>query len=574
MTLSLIRESQVALRAAAKRWLEQDPDPKTRDELSALIEAAGELNAPGEAIGDSDDSPRAQAWRSLRDRFATRLQFGTAGLRGRQEAGPNRMNRVTVAQAARGLADFLLERGDAPTVVIGYDGRTNSDVYARDSAELMQAAGVRAVLMPRPLPTPVLAFAVRHLQAAAGVMVTASHNPKWDNGYKVYLGNKDAGSQIVPPADAEIAAAIERVSTTMRVNELPRSSEYHEVSETLIDSYVLETAKVLRSQPTDLKVAYTAMHGVGWETFARVLDEAGVSRPATVDAQLHPDGNFPTVDFPNPEEPGALDLAYETASAAGAQLIIAHDPDADRLAVAVPARDGGWHRFGGNDIGKLLGWRAAKLLAEQGARGTLATSLVSSPALSAVAERYGLDYVETQTGFKWISRAPQIAYGYEEALGYLVNPDTVRDKDGISAAMAILDLAFTQDREGKSLLDLDDEFTAEFGAFESRQVAIRYEDATQLPAVMARLRAKAPTVVGEVDVAEFYDFETAQSPANILRLRLTNGTRIMIRPSGTEPKIKVYIDAVSTDGLVDARREAAAGLADAAATAMRALLTS
>lgn len=574
MTLSLIRESQVALRAAAKRWLEQDPDPKTREELSALIEAAGDLNAPGEAIADSDDSPRAQAWRSLRDRFATRLQFGTAGLRGRQEAGPNRMNRVTVAQAARGLADFLLERGDAATVVIGYDGRTNSDVYARDSAELMQAAGVRAVLMPRPLPTPVLAFAVRHLQAAAGVMVTASHNPKWDNGYKVYLGNEDAGSQIVPPADAEIAAAIERVATTMRVNELPRSSEYHEVSETLIDSYVLETAKVLRSQPTDLKVAYTAMHGVGWETFARVLDEAGVSRPATVDAQLHPDGNFPTVDFPNPEEPGALDLAYETASAAGAQLIIAHDPDADRLAVAVPTRDGGWHRFGGNDIGKLLGWRAAKLLAEQGARGTLATSLVSSPALSAVAERYGLDYVETQTGFKWISRAPQIAYGYEEALGYLVNPDTVRDKDGISAAMASLDLAFTQDREGKSLLDLDDEFTAEFGAFESRQVAIRYEDATQLPAVMARLRAKAPTVVGEVDVAEFYDFETAQSPANILRLRLTDGTRIMIRPSGTEPKIKVYIDAVSTDGSVDARREAAAGQADAAATAMRALLTS
>lgn len=574
MTLPLIRESQVAFRQAANAWLEQDPDPTTREELRALLQRAGDVNDPGVEIDDADDSPRAEAWRELRDRFATRLQFGTAGLRGRQEAGPNRMNRVTVAQAARGLADFLLGRDDSPSVVVGFDGRHNSDVYARDTAELMQAAGVRVLLMPRQLPTPVLAFAVRHLKAAAGVMVTASHNPKWDNGYKVYLGGEDDGSQIVPPSDAEIAAAIEHVATTIRVNELPRSSDYQQVSETLIDAYINETARVLRSEPTDLTVAYTAMHGVGWETFARVLDAAGVAKPVTVTEQLEPNGEFPTVDFPNPEEAGALDLAYQTASAAGAGLIIAHDPDADRLAVAVPGPDGDWHRFGGNDIGKLLGWRAANLLGETGASGTLATSLVSSPALSAVAERYGLDYVETQTGFKWISRAENIAYGYEEALGYLVNPETVRDKDGISAAMAILDLAFAQDREGKTLLDLDDEFTAEFGAFESRQVAIRYDTAAALPAVMAKLRAEAPMVVGAVDVAEFYDFETAEAPANILRLRLADGTRVMIRPSGTEPKIKVYIDAMSTNGSVAERRAAAASQADAAATAMRELLTS
>ncbi|MFD2674609.1 phospho-sugar mutase [Gulosibacter bifidus] len=573
MTLPLIRESQVALRNAATSWLEQDPDLETREELTQLLETAGDVNEPGVELADDDASDRAAAWRELRDRFATRLQFGTAGLRGRQEAGPNRMNRVTVGQAARGLADFLLARGDYPSVVVGYDARVNSEVYARDTAEIMQAAGVRVTLMPSQVPTPVLAFAVRHLNASAGVMVTASHNPKWDNGYKVYLGDDDNGSQIVPPSDAEIAAAIKNVAETMRVNELPRNSEYQFASETLIDSYVLETARVLGTEPTDLRFAYTAMHGVGWETFARVLDEAGVARPVTVDAQLQPDGQFPTVDFPNPEEAGALDLAYETASAADAELIIAHDPDADRLAVAIPDADGSWRRFGGNDIGKLLGWRAAKLLAAAGETGTLATSLVSSPALSVVAKRFGLNYVETQTGFKWISRAPEIAYGYEEALGYLVNPETVRDKDGISAAMAILDLAFAQAAEGKTLADLDDEFTAEFGAFESRQVAIRYADAGQLPAVMTKLRAEAPTVVGAVTVAEFYDFETAEAPANILRLQLADGTRIMIRPSGTEPKIKVYIDAVSTDGSIAERREAAAAQADAAAEAMHALLT-
>lgn len=574
MTLPLIRESQVALRSAATAWLEQDPDETTRAELTTLLDRLGELNAPGEKITDDDTSDRAVAWREVRDRFATRLQFGTAGLRGRQGAGSNRMNRVVVAQAARGLADFLRSRDDtAPSVVIGYDARINSDVYARDTAELMQAAGVRATLLPRALPTPVTAFAVRHLDASAGVMVTASHNPKWDNGYKVYLGGADNGSQIVPPADAEIAAAIEAVATASKVTELPRDTGYTVADESLVDAYVAATAKVLQHEPVPLKVAYTAMHGVGWETYARVLDTLGIEHPEVVAEQIAPDGTFPTVDFPNPEEPGALDLSYATASRVGAQLIIAHDPDADRLAVAEADGQGGWHLFGGNDIGKLLGWRAAKLAAAAGTGGTLSTSLVSSPALSAIAAHYGLGYAETQTGFKWISRADGIIYGYEEALGYLVNTDTVRDKDGLSAALAVLDLAYAQAAEGKTLQDLDDEFGEQFGVFASRQVALRFDDPAQLPRVMADVRATPPSVVGEVPVTEVHDFETDPQPANIVRLRLEDGTRIMIRPSGTEPKIKVYIDAVSADGGLAERRAAATAQAEAAATAMRALLS-
>ena len=573
-TLPLIRQSQVALRAAATSWRDQDPDPITRDELDALLARLGDLSPDGVEITESDATDRACAWRELRDAFATRLAFGTAGLRGRQAPGPNRMNRVIVGQAARGFADFLLARAASgetstpPTIVIGYDGRHNSERYARDTAEIMQAAGVEATLLPRLLPTPVLAFAVRHLGASAGVMVTASHNPKWDNGYKVYLGDADAGSQIVPPADAEIAAAIDAVARSQRVDELPRSDGYAIADESVIDAYVERTAEVFRGEVTPLKVVYTAMHGVGWETYAKVLERIGIPAHTIVPEQIEPDGDFPTVDFPNPEEPGALDLAYTVAERDGADLIISHDPDADRLAVAARGPRG-WERFGGNDIGKFLGWRAAKL---SDGTGTLSTSLVSSPAMSRVAERYGLGYAETQTGFKWISRADGIIYGYEEALGYLVDPDKVRDKDGISAAVAILDLAMGLAREGRSLLDLEDEFATEFGAFESRQVAQRFDDAGRLVEVMAALRAAPPTRVGDVEVVAFHDLATDAAPANILRLELADGTRIMIRPSGTEPKIKSYIDATCAEGDLAARRATAAARADAATNGMRMLL--
>ncbi len=325
--------------AAAAAWIAQDPDPATRAELQALVDA-GDLA-------------------TLTERFAGRLDFGTAGLRGELGAGPTRMNRVLVAQAAAGLAAYLLAREGHPTVVIGYDGRTNSDVFARDSAELLQGAGVAATLLPRPLPTPVLAFAVRHLGASAGVMVTASHNPARDNGYKVYLGGVDHGSQIVPPADAEIQGQILRVAAGS-IAGLPRDTGYATGDESIVAEYVRRTA-ALATRTDAPPYVYTAMHGVGWETASAVFAAAGFPAPVSVRAQQDPDPAFPTVSFPNPEEPGALDLAVATARDAGAQLIIANDPDADRLAVGIPdpAAETGWRRLSGNEVGWLLGWRAA-----------------------------------------------------------------------------------------------------------------------------------------------------------------------------------------------------------------------
>jgi len=527
----------------ARAWLAQDPDGETRAELREIIERA--------ESGDSD------AIADLEDRFGTRLQFGTAGLRGALGAGSNRMNRVLVAQAAAGLAAYVLEKADPdaadpPLVVIGYDGRRNSDVFARDSAELFAGAGLRAVILPRKLPTPVLAFAVRKLGAAAGVMVTASHNPPDDNGYKVYLGGEDDGAQIVPPADAEIAAHIERVAAEGDITSLPRSVAFETAPESLVDAYVEATAAVAPAPAgaEGLTWVYTAMHGVGWETFSRIVDAAGYPQPTTVTAQLEPDGTFPTVAFPNPEEPGAMDLAYETARAAGAELIIANDPDADRLAVAVPdeSADGGWRRLTGNQVGLLLGWRAARLAAESGGveGASLACSLVSSPGLEVVARHYGLDFHATLTGFKWISRAPGLVFGYEEALGYLVNPETVRDKDGISAAVALLGMAAEARGRGKTLSDLLDEFDATFGFFASDQVSVRVDDLSVIGRIMGALRARHPSSIGDVDVESVDDLLEGSDgvpPADVLRYTLADGSRLIVRPSGTEPKLKLYLDA-------------------------------
>jgi phosphomannomutase len=377
-----------AVLAAATAWRDQDPDKETRDELDALIRDARAGSEP--ALAD------------LRDRFAARLEFGTAGLRGALGAGPNRMNRVLVSLAAAGLGAFLLARGavtTVPSVVIGYDGRKNSREFALDTAELLAGAGARAILLPRLLPTPVLAFAVRHLDASAGVMVTASHNPAADNGYKVYLGGADAGSQIVPPSDGEIAAQIELVAGG-DIRSLPRSEAYELAGEELIDAYVAQTAALAtRSKgpwtgghaPAPIRFVYTAMHGVGWETARRVFEQAGFSAPQVVTQQIEPDAEFPTVAFPNPEEPGAMDLAFKWGGLVDAELVIANDPDADRLAVGVPTGDG-WRRLSGNEVGWLLGWRIAERLAASKPvttqAGTLANSLVSSPALAAVARHY------------------------------------------------------------------------------------------------------------------------------------------------------------------------------------------
>jgi phosphomannomutase len=551
----------------ARAWIAQDPDPVTRSELDALLAAA-----------EAGDQPSAA---DLAERFAGRLEFGTAGLRGQLGAGPMRMNRVLVAQAAAGLAAYLLDRepgiaGMGPTVVIGYDGRHNSSIFARDTAELMQGAGVRAMLLPRALPTPVLAFAVRHLGASAGVMVTASHNPARDNGYKVYLGGADGGSQIVPPSDAGIAAEIARVATGS-ISVLPRSIEFGAAPEAVVTEYTRRTA-ALSAGPSPLTVVYTAMHGVGWQTARAVFEAAGFAAPVTVDAQLLPDPDFPTVAFPNPEEPGAMDLAFETARSVGADLVIANDPDADRVAVGVPdpAAAGGWRRLSGNEVGWLLGWQAARRLDAAGVDdAALACSLVSSPALGAIARHYRLDFVETLTGFKWISRVGGLAFGYEEALGYLVDPDKVRDKDGISAAVEVIGLFTALASAGTTLDQHLIEFAETFGGYASSQISIRVSDLARIGQTMARLRARLPEQIGGIRVERIDDFADgfqAFPPSDLLRFHLEGGGRVIVRPSGTEPKLKCYLDTVSEHGSGSERIAAAEAALAALDAGMRELL--
>ncbi|MGN7224211.1 phospho-sugar mutase [Curtobacterium flaccumfaciens] len=547
----------------ARAWLAQDPDPETRDELAAAIDAAADGDGP--------------AVRALAERFDGRLQFGTAGLRAELGWGPLRMNRVVVTQAAAGLARFLIDTGRSRSVVIGYDGRVNSDVFARDSAEVMRGLGLEVTLLPSALPTPVLAFAVRHLDVGAGVMVTASHNPPRDNGYKVYLGQDDDGSQIVPPVDGEIADAIDAVAAGA-VTDLPRGTDYTVATSALVDAYVAATAAIVPApalagdaQP---KVVYTAMHGVGWETARAVFAAAGFAEPAVVPEQIEPDGTFPTVSFPNPEEPGAMDLAIARGLAVGADLVIANDPDADRLALAIPtASDAGapsYRRLSGNEVGWLLGWRAAARASESGATGTLAASIVSSPALARVAARHGLEYRDTLTGFKWVSRVPELLFGYEEALGYLVDPSVVRDKDGISAALELLSLADELAASGSTIADHLEAFAAEFGAFASGQVATRVDDLSRIGEIMASLRATPPTELGGLDVHTVTDYADGVAgfpPSDILRYDLSGDARVIVRPSGTEPKVKVYIDTVAGTP-AEAQR-----LVDALAAAVRPLVS-
>lgn len=548
-------------------WIEQDPDLETVAELKALLKAS--------EAGDE------QAQAEISDRFSTRLSFGTAGLRGAIAAGPNRMNRVVVIQAAAGLARYLLanaHEGKTPSVVIGFDGRKNSEVFARDTAEIMSGFGVEAMLMPRMLPTPVLAFSVRELNASAGVMVTASHNPAADNGYKVYLGGDDNGSQIVSPADVHIAEQIDMVAAQMNVGELARGP-FSTIPESVIDNYISQTALVAGTYASSAQphFVYTAMHGVGYETFAAVISRAGFGTPEVVAEQNVPDATFPTVEFPNPEEPGALDLAYVLARKTNAELIVANDPDADRLAVAIPDESTaeGYRRLTGNELGALLGWRTARELGLTNKTGTLACSIVSSPALSAVAEHYGLDFRWTLTGFKWVSRVENLAFGYEEALGYLVNPGTIRDKDGISAAVALLSIVSELKSQGSTLSDHLDEFSMTFGHFASEQISLRVSDLSEIPRLMTSLRSSQPAGIGGIAVATVDDLLAGNSdfpPSDVMRFWLEDGSRIMVRPSGTEPKLKVYIDVVSREGELAQRRNDAAQRLSALAFGMKELL--
>lgn len=544
----------------ARAWLAQDPDPVTRAQTERLLERVDQ--GDGAAL---DELKRA---------FGERLGFGTAGLRGELGAGPGRMNRVLVAQAAAGIARYLTARESRPSVVIGYDGRHNSAIFARDSAEILAGAGIDCVLLGEPLPTPVLAFAVRDGRFSAGIMVTASHNPASDNGYKVYLGGPDEGSQLVAPADSDIAAQISQLAATYRFADFPRG-EYRLDSGAVPERYLSHTVGLLPRAATAHRWVYTPMHGVGKSVFLELLGRAGYPAPTVVASQAEIDPDFPTVAYPNPEEPGALDAAIGEAQAVNADFIVAHDPDADRLAIAIRADDG-YRRLSGNEVGILLGWSIARRAAERGAEvGTLACSLVSSPALAEIARHYNLNFVETLTGFKWISRAPGLLFGFEEALGYLVNPGTVRDKDGISAAAAFLALVSELDARGSSVSDYLDEFVLTFGAFSSSQISLRFADTGVIAQTMRQLRREPPARLADLRVTQIDDLIdgfAALPPSDVLRIWLADGSRVVVRPSGTEPKLKVYIDSVWREGTVAERRERANRTVTALESAMRQLV--
>ncbi|MFF4737464.1 phospho-sugar mutase [Streptomyces sp. NPDC001262] len=522
--------------AQARTWLAEDPDPETRDELAKLI--------------DAEDLAELGA------RFAGTLQFGTAGLRGELGAGPMRMNRSVVIRAAAGLAAYLKKQGHTNgTVVVGYDARYKSADFARDTAAVMVGAGLRAVVMPRPLPTPVLAFAIRHLGAVAGVEVTASHNPPRDNGYKVYLGD---GSQIVPPADAGIAAEIAAVAS---LNDVPRPDAGWEtlVEDDILGAYLARTDAVLTGgSARDVRVVYTPMHGVGRDVLTAAFARAGFPAPAVVAEQAEPDPDFPTVAFPNPEEPGAMDLAFATAREAAARgeapdIIIANDPDADRCAVAVPADDTieGWRMLRGDEVGALL----AEHLVHKNAAGTFATTIVSSSLLSRIAAAgTGTPYEETLTGFKWLARVDGLRYAYEEALGYCVDPEGVRDKDGITAALLIAELTAELKEQGRTLSDLLDDLAVEHGLHATDQLSVRVEDLSVIASAMRRLREQPPAVLAGLHVVSAEDLSKGTEslpPTDGLRYHLAgdeagqvSGARVIVRPSGTEPKLKCYLEVV------------------------------
>ncbi len=538
---------------AARNWLAHDPDPESRAELRALIEA------------DSDE---------LDERFVGPLAFGTAGLRGILGAGESRMNRAVVRRTTAGLAQYLIahepeakQRG----VVVGYDGRRQSDVFARDTAAVLCAAGIPCWLSESVCPTPLAAFAVRHVGAVAGVMVTASHNPPQYNGYKVYAAN---GAQIFPPAERLIAEAIAQVPAA---DEIPTTALDQAAAEKMLHTFgaelerhYLDGIKTLYP-PTggdrSIPIVYTALHGVGHRLFQAAMGEAGFTAVDSVAEQAEPDGNFSTVQFPNPEEPGSMDRVMALAKKQAAVLVLANDPDADRLAAAVRSADGTYVQLSGNEVGVLLGHHLLVHGDDGNGDRLVVVSLVSSPWLGVIARSLGVTYEKTLTGFKWIAnRAIQLereagkrfVFGYEEALGYTVGT-LVRDKDGISAAVVLATMAAELAERGETLLDQRERIIRRYGLFASRQRAIRFPSAAgakQMAAIMTRLRDQTPTTIGgsEVDVIIDYDSRTrcerGEAPlhidvaqSNVLVFKLRGGHRVVARPSGTEPKLKIYFDA-------------------------------
>lgn len=541
------------LLAAARAWAADDPDPATRAELEGLV-----------ARTESGDEEAAA---ELADAMSGMLEFGTAGLRGRLGGGPNRMNRAVVIRAAAGLTAYLRTVTAEPFVVVGFDARTNSDVFAADTCAVVTGAGGRAVVLPRPLPTPVLAYAIRYLGADAGVMVTASHNPPEDNGYKVYVGD---GSQIVPPVDGLIAAGIAAVGSVASV---PRPDDgWQTLDDEVLEAYLDDVRGVVAADsPREVTVVHTALHGVGSETVRRAFVAAGYAEPIPVPSQAEPDPMFPTVSFPNPEEPGAMDAALELAEQTGPDVVIANDPDADRCAVAVPDR-GGWRMLRGDEVGALLG---SHVLARGAAGGVVpdspecvfANSIVSSRLLATMCRAARVRHEETLTGFKWIGRVPGLRYGYEEALGYCVDPANVRDKDGVSAALLVAEMVATLRAQGRSLTDRLDDLAREHGVHATDSFSVRVDDLSLISRIMGRLRDAPPTTVAGVEVARADDLARGDGglpPTEGLRYHLADDSRVIVRPSGTEPKLKVYLEVVepvTDDDLRAARDRAATRLA-------------
>ncbi|MBM3668452.1 MAG: phospho-sugar mutase [Actinobacteria bacterium] len=536
----------MTLRARAEAWLAEDPDPDTRAQLQAILD---------------DES-------QLADCFAQRLTFGTAGLRGALGPGPNRMNRVVVTQAAAGLAAYLTaSHPHGCAVVIGYDARHNSEAFARDTAEVLTGAGISVMVFPTPCPTPVLAYAIRRLGCAAGVMVTASHNPPQDNGYKVYLGD---GCQIIPPADAEIEAEIARIAQ-LPLADIPRGEEWDTLGEGITDDYIRRAASLISPKAArDISIIYTPLHGVGGDVLTRLFATVGFGPLTTVAAQFDPDPDFPTVTFPNPEEPGALDLAL--AQSSGADIIIANDPDADRCALAAQDRTGTWRMLRGDELGSLLAWWITQR-AQPAERRVLAQSIVSCSLLARIAEANGYDYARTLTGFKWIGRLPGLAYGYEEALGYCVDPEAVADKDGITAALLTAEMCAHLKFHGMNVDDVLDDLALTYGLYATDQVSVRVSDRARIPEIVAALRSNPPLTIAGTRVTSFLDLESPDSdlpPTDGLLFELEGNARVIIRPSGTEPKVKCYLQTVvHVTGSLEAARAQAGEQLHALAEAVR-----
>jgi phosphomannomutase len=517
-----------ALVVAARAWLADDPDPETRAELEALLNS-------------NDDG-------ALADRFSGTLAFGTAGLRAELGAGPMRMNEAVVRRAAWGVGRYLLDgdgdRARARGVVVGFDARHKSRQFADASARVLAAQGIAVHLFDTVVPTPVLAFAVTELGCVAGVMVTASHNPPADNGYKVYVGT---GAQIVPPVDTQIAARIDVAPSPASIAVADLDDPLiGVVGPSLLEAYLDHVAAVrLVPDANDVTVAYTPMHGVGGGVVVSAFRRSGFAAPSVVAAQADPDPDFPTVAFPNPEEPGAMDLLMAQAAAVGADIAIANDPDADRMAAAVPTPEGAWRRLRGDEIGWLLADHI--LTRTAGDDRLVVTTLVSSTLLAAMAADHHVHHAETYTGFKWIAHEilahPEwtFVFGYEQALGYLVAARPL-DKDGISAAVLMAEVAAVAKSSGTTLLERLAALEARYGRHETVERSVRMTPA-DAAAVVARLRADPPASLAGRKVAEVRSIEEA----GLLRLTLDDGARVQIRPSGTEPKVKLYAEAVGYD---------------------------